>query len=158
MRRPFYKSRLFWCGVPGLVFLVWAWVISFHHVPRVMSWVSSVGPGISAGYNEWEARLQQGKVIFHRGLLLSAPPGVKAHGSGPGFDYNGYLYLQDKPTQWGRDVTVTGLQRLGKKCSIREVEWWLSMRFVVAGYVGVWLGMVWWWQWRKRRVVEKGVC
>lgn len=26
--RPFYRSRLFWLGLPGLVFLLWAWWVS----------------------------------------------------------------------------------------------------------------------------------
>ena len=29
--RPFYRSRLFWLGLPGLVFLLWGWWISMGH-------------------------------------------------------------------------------------------------------------------------------
>ena len=30
MIRPWYRSRLFWLGVPGLVFLLWLWWDSMH--------------------------------------------------------------------------------------------------------------------------------
>ncbi len=29
--RPFYRSRLFWLGLPGLVFLLWGWWLSTGH-------------------------------------------------------------------------------------------------------------------------------
>ena len=36
MIRPFYRSRLFWLGVPGLVFFVWLWVDSTRFVTEMV--------------------------------------------------------------------------------------------------------------------------
>jgi hypothetical protein len=33
--RPFYRSRLFWLGLPGLVFLLWTWWDSGQHFSGV---------------------------------------------------------------------------------------------------------------------------
>ena len=33
--RPFYRSRLFLLGLPGLVFMLWGWWLSMGHVSRV---------------------------------------------------------------------------------------------------------------------------
>ncbi len=35
--RPFYRSRLFWLDLPGLVFLLWGWWLSLGHVSQA-SW------------------------------------------------------------------------------------------------------------------------
>lgn len=39
--RPFYRSRLFWLGLPGLVFLLWGWWISTGN----LSWTGFLGAG-----------------------------------------------------------------------------------------------------------------
>jgi len=36
--RPFYRSRLFWFGLPGLAFLLWGWWDSWRHYSEV-AWV-----------------------------------------------------------------------------------------------------------------------
>ncbi len=33
--RPFYRSRLFWLGLPGLVFLLWGWEISIEYYSHI---------------------------------------------------------------------------------------------------------------------------
>lgn len=39
MIRPWYRSRLFWLGVPGLVFLMWLWWDSMNHSTTIwLSW------------------------------------------------------------------------------------------------------------------------
>lgn len=47
MRFRLFRSRAFWFGVPGLVFLLWGWWVSMGH----RSWVAfdTVGIGHSAG-------------------------------------------------------------------------------------------------------------
>ena len=40
MIRPFYRSRLFWLGMPGLVFLIWGWRDSETHYTE-FTWASS---------------------------------------------------------------------------------------------------------------------
>lgn len=30
MIRPFYRSRLFWLGLPGMVFLLWGWIAGIN--------------------------------------------------------------------------------------------------------------------------------
>ena len=32
MIRPWFRSRFFWLGIPGLLFLFWAWVDSENHI------------------------------------------------------------------------------------------------------------------------------
>ena len=42
MTRPFYRSLLFYLGLPGLLFLLWAWVDSnFHRTAHTSSVVAS---------------------------------------------------------------------------------------------------------------------
>jgi hypothetical protein len=53
MIRPFYRSRLFWLGLPGLVFLLWAWAQSNRSQTRVY-----LVPSILCS--------TQGKVFWHR--------------------------------------------------------------------------------------------
>ena len=38
--RPFHRSRLFWLGLPGLIFLTWVWLGTRHH----LAWVQKGTP------------------------------------------------------------------------------------------------------------------
>ncbi len=62
--RPFYRSRLFWLGLPGLEFLLWAWWFSMEHNSQarfggVPVWVTGQSAGEvyvfwnSAGLPDW---------------------------------------------------------------------------------------------------------
>lgn len=33
--RPFYRSRMFWFGLPGLLFLLWAWMDSIRYATSI---------------------------------------------------------------------------------------------------------------------------
>ncbi len=60
--RPFYRSRLFWLGLPGLVFLLWAWWLSTGHYS---------GAGFGGG-NNWVIG-QMGGEVFAQWVSTSGP-------------------------------------------------------------------------------------
>jgi hypothetical protein len=48
--RPFYRSRLFWLGIPGLVFLLWAWWISTRlYLSAGFSGTNAIGASLTDG-------------------------------------------------------------------------------------------------------------
>ena len=49
--RPFYRSRLFWLGLPGLVFLLWGWWLSMGNWSAASS-RGSLGWGIAQSKGE----------------------------------------------------------------------------------------------------------
>ena len=64
MIRPWYRSRLFWLGIPGLVFLLWSW---FAYPRRGMDL-------IWAGTDRWMCLRDNGRHIFIAYQALP-PPG-----------------------------------------------------------------------------------
>ena len=64
MIRPCYRSRLFWLGIPGLVFLLWSW---FAYPRRGMDL-------IWAGTDRWMCLRDNGRHIFIAYQALP-PPG-----------------------------------------------------------------------------------
>lgn len=54
MNRPFYRSLLFWFGLPGLVFLLWGWQDSGKAV-RTMTWN---GRGAARQVDQWNGSIR----------------------------------------------------------------------------------------------------
>jgi hypothetical protein len=50
--RPWYRSRLFWLGVPGLVFLVWGWWKSGTQMVRFDNGINDSNPAVAFFFDE----------------------------------------------------------------------------------------------------------
>ncbi|MEK7951665.1 hypothetical protein [Luteolibacter soli] len=153
MMRPFYKARLFWCGVPGLVFLLWVWWDSGGYESR-LKW--------NRGWGFREVRVERGMMGYMRLIDPTAGPGVKGELSADRLPFP----EDDGTGGWkGRarkfDFFPTAFEK-----TVMEVEPsagvivdWVDSRLAlwaaVAGYGVVWLGMVFAWQWRRRRVMRR---
>lgn len=52
MIRPWYRSRLFWLGVPGLVFLMWGWWKSGSEMVRFDNGINDSNPAVALYFHE----------------------------------------------------------------------------------------------------------
>jgi hypothetical protein len=95
-QRPFYRSRSFWFGLPGLVFLLWGWWDSGKRYSE-MAWVMP---------NSFVAIYQhQGRVCF---VITDKAPGAGRAFSGSGVEF----HQGDRPAYWhggGVEVLISGL-------------------------------------------------
>ncbi len=143
--RPFYRSRLFWLGLPGLVFLLWLWLanarndLSFRYVAIT---------GMTEA-KTWEVGCSEGVVGY---LSHKFPTGV----SGPaelGFNASSDVLLEpEEPTSFFPRRPF-GILRGNDYANVyREV--WLAWWVVVFSYSAVWLGGVGWWQRHKSHLLK----
>ncbi len=129
--RPFYRSRLFWLGLPGLVFLLWGWWLS-------MGYWSSVG--FAGSRNSWGMGQVWGEVYAI--WDWDGPPDWGNFGAG----------------NW--EVTREAVHEV-KDSWAAEMEWNPSLRVVfipcywpALAYVATWLLTLAWWQRRKARILK----
>jgi len=155
--RPFYRSRLFWLGVPGLVFLLWVWWDSGK-------WASSVS---------WERSqrsdcvdVASGVVGWERNTYRDTGPAVS---NGLGFDRRSGSSIMDFPGEEELDqedemrrFDLRKAYTWTKFCLWADSPDWLDIQrlrvalwVVVLVYVAMWLGAVWWWRRRKARVMRR---
>lgn len=144
MIRPWYRSRLFWLGLPGLVFMLWLWL-------------AKAGQSFDVGYtwNIWPAETTTRSIGISDGSLYqvtntnsygaTGPPTVGFHGSEVGLD-------PDEP------VTYFPHRPFGL---IREDDYWktwLAWWVVISAYTAVWLGAVAGWQRRQARLSRRAAA
>lgn len=136
---PWYRSRLFWLGIPGLLFLIWAWLgyistdflLSFHH-----------GKGHLWG-------LVWGSGYF--GVHLSTP-----HFQGRGHGYS----IQLEKDLWERGTVVFAepwTYYSGLKERSSEPDWFrleVACWVVVLAYLALWFLVLILWQRRKARLMK----
>ncbi|MEK7951667.1 hypothetical protein [Luteolibacter soli] len=152
--RAFYKSRLFWCGVPGLVFLVWAWWDSGGYESQV-GWMGKGrvrGVLVSRGAVGWV----DGEDTLMRALGVKGGPCWSREVLSK-FDENGGLAQRE----CGFDVRPffeRGALVIDEEMIVDDVDGRVAMWGVMACYAVIWLGAVGAWQWRKRRVMKGEVC
>jgi len=164
MMRPFYRSRLFWLGVPGLVFLLWVWWDS----GKWDSFVFWTRDGIieevrvTRGQVEWERSVYG--IPELRRIVRDNFPNVFDSGRSKdrgefGWADRGEMDLVSKQRERGFNFRKgvdweTGCVVKGGMAGPVEVQGFrLALWVVVLGYVMAWLAAVWWWQRRKARVV-----
>ncbi|MEK7951664.1 hypothetical protein WKV53_14195 [Luteolibacter sp. Y139] len=148
MMRAFYKSRLLWCGVPGLVFLVWAWWDSGRNADEV-SWRQGRHSHIvmvTSGAVWWQdTRDEESNSVAELVYVGRVAMVDRARGTvrERGFEF-------PEAYSWTCEVTP-----FGEGEEVRTCELWVALWLMVLGYVGVWLGVVFAWRWRKRRVMRR---
>lgn len=140
---PFHRSRLFWLGLPGLVFLLWAWLGS----PLNLQVRISIGDYILRVGGEDRA-LKVDCEVYGSGHL--AAPGLRF--------YKGGMYAGDIDTE-GQRFFPKALRydvrkyhyHLGVR-SIPEVK--LAYWFLLLFYMTIWLLVLTVWQRRKSRLLR----
>jgi hypothetical protein len=119
--KPFYCSRLFWLGLPGLMFLLWLWlvfspkgiyleaghwsyeVLSFRSALEVTASVDRGGPNsweVEVGPLEEEDRVDPGDHLLKRDYKVWAGESA-AGGARPRFAFFRQDYLSMRPWLWG---------------------------------------------------------
>jgi hypothetical protein len=134
MIRPWYRSRLFWLGFPGLLFLLWAAGLAKSSWPSY-SYVSATQQVI-AGWNH-----RKGMIVCVRPISV---PRVQQ-------GFRTFPYLMEYP--W-----ITNVPGWPPPFASRRTEdsWngFVAAWSLLPCYLGVWLTMTMWWQRRKARLVK----
>lgn len=143
MIRPWYRSRLFWLGLPGLVFLLWLWlakadqIIYLGHTRITRAGAPTtrwIGAGAGSIYqitysNHFDPSLKRG---FHWGLDPDGP----------------LTYIPLRPFGIYHKTVDPGEYRETR------LAWWV----VISAYTAVWLGTVAGWQRRKARLSRRAAA
>ena len=138
--KPFYRSRLFWLGLPGLMFLLWFWLIFspkgiFINAGLRSGSILSFQSAIEFTFSDEERRLWEVEV-----LPLEEADRI---------DHTDPVFKQDSES-WTGESVVGGRPRLAffRMDYLSMRPWWPS-----AAYLVVWLGLLWGWQHRKTRML-----
>lgn len=121
-----FRSRAFWFGVPGLVFLLWAWGLSKSHISYVV-------------FEGFSSDVLVGQLD---GELVLVPDYVKMIGGGWWASY----HTRSTPGEV-EDVKswLNSLRLTGHSVNLIPHGW------LVAGYGLGWAGVIGW-RWRKHRL------
>ncbi len=123
--RPFYRSRLFWLGLPGLVFLLWGWWMSMGYFSGMM-----VGHG--------SLFVMQAKASIVAGWVVTSP-----------IDWTVFDSTHEQLTV--SDVEELPVMReLIANGSYALIPYYLP----VLAYTATWLLTLAWWQRRKSRLLK----
>jgi hypothetical protein len=151
MIRPWYRSRLFWLGLPGLVFMLWLWLakgdqsFAFGHI-------AITGPGEETLriIGTYDGSIHQRTTRYHKGTSTGWQRGFHWRGfhrseTGLAPEHINYFpsgFEISRRAQWGREH--------------REIRlaWWV----VISAYTPVWLGTVAGWQRRKARLSRQAAA
>jgi hypothetical protein len=158
MIRPWHRSRLFWLGLPGLVFLLWAWGES--NVVRLKTlvepgwgWVwSSQGKlcwhDVNGDTSDWEVT-----VDYREGSLSVRPQEefVIACGFPAPRGYIGRTPVMIAERRWFPPPRWEAVQLdASSSCRLVSLPYWL----LTGSYAGLWLGGLSGWQRRKARLMK----
>lgn len=147
MIRPWYRSRLFWLGLAGLVFMLWLWLAKadqsffFGHnaitgpneetTRSIGSFDSSIFLSTSINHHHGGAR-----VLGFRGFKEALDPDDPV------------IYFPIRP--FG---SISKATYLGYTHAI-----WLAWWAVITAYTAIWLGAVAGWQRRKGRLSRRAAA
>ncbi len=128
--RPWYRSRLFWLGMPGLVFLLWGWWMSMRHLSGggylgAIPWVIAQGGGELCAWWDSDGSPDQANFgVFHAEL----PP--------------------ERAGRWRRNMVGMGNSKPTRHFVAIPYHW------VVLAYAVTWLLTLTCWQRRKSRLMK----
>lgn len=129
MPSHWYRSRLFWFGLPGLLGLLWIWFGNVRKATAVC-WGNS--------HTEYCLGWEQGVVGFV--INKGGPPNVGFHG-----------YHHDLPSDWEIQIFAPALWLDDDRFGIYIGDWVL-----VSIYLIIWIAALIFWQRRKHRFNHKG--
>jgi hypothetical protein len=148
--RPLYRSRLFWLGVPGLVFLLWVWwdsggYVSFAAYERGNELRQvEVGRGGVLWTYAFDPKPTGHAAVrpFRAERIELAKMGVETKGR-----------RLDFSEAFKRERRMVSLPAFGVKKEVHTVL--LALWVIVLGYIAMWLGGVFAWRWWKVRVMRR---
>jgi hypothetical protein len=151
MIRPWYRSRLFWLGLPGLVFMLWLWLakadqrFAFGHI-------AITGPGeetlrIIGTYN---GSIRQTTIRYSNGTSTGWQRGFHWRG----FHGSGASLAPEHVDYFPRPLEIIRGPLLGREPWGIRLAWWV----VISAYTAVWLGAVAGWQRRKARLRRRAAA
>ena len=146
MIRPWYRSRLFWLGLPGLVFMGWLWlakagqVFAFGHLAN-----NGTGESTLQYIGASEGSIYQVTTRYRYSI------GARHGFHWRGFNSPGAGLAPEPGTYFPRPFAI--IRRSGWRREHREIRlaWWV----VISAYTAVWLGAVAGWQRRKARLSRR---
>jgi hypothetical protein len=158
-RESWWRARLFWLGMPGMVFLLWAWWMSNRCASELVHEPSGTG-----------ATNSHGRLLIHQ--IRSAADGTvsfwldRREGRFRGLDegWGGELFLRpamlEFPSLGFHEIPIPTVDRVwfrsprwqssdepaGSSYRLLAIPYWL----LLTGYFGIWSGMIVRWQKRRR--------
>jgi hypothetical protein len=142
---PFFRSRLFWLGVPGLVFLLWVWWDSGGYASHA-SWQS--------GREIRQVEVDRGCVVWMTTVDLRSAVPVPVEPFHAGRyelkEEDGRHFDFAPPFKRKTDDLKLSIAWMDMELHSSRLALWV----VVAVYVAMWIAMAFAWQRRKARVVK----
>ena len=132
--RPWYRSRLFWLGVPGIVFLLFLW-IGFLRTVQSACWKTENG--------QWFIGWGDSNIAL--GHHLEAAPSWRRE---LGFEFFDDPLDDEEETTYLPRAFSFGDSTVG---TTRSRDFWISNWFALTLYSSVWISTLVWWQKRKQR-------
>jgi len=133
MIRPWYRSRLFWLGIPGLLFLLWGWV-DWSAPPSLT--VKIGNSRVIAGNSAGALRMVWATNPSGTGMAISGRTGTRAPD----------LINPFPPAIRHWKVNLPG----GSRFITVTIGYW----FLIIVYLPLWLGVLAGWQRHKVRLVK----
>lgn len=137
---PFYRSRMFWLGIPVLLFLLWGW---WHSMQFLTLWAKK------SSWGDVELESFRGSLRVN---LLRGKGGAWRGTAGfyhlPVTEVN---YIPEPYPAVPRYVTFTSMQdpKAGSAYHLTLAHW-----FLISLYAAAWGGAYVMWQRRKRRLMK----
>jgi hypothetical protein len=132
--RPWYRSRLFWLGMPGFVFLLFLW-IAFLRTVQTACWTTE--------NSQWFISWGDSNIAL--GHHLEAAPSWRRE---LGFELLDESSDSDEELIYFPRAFSFGNLTVGT-AQIRDL--WISNWFALTLYSTAWISSLVWWQKRKRR-------
>ncbi len=159
MIRPFHRSLLFWLGLPGLLFLIWAWHDSQSHLTDFAR-----GRRTDAdGWFHWQGGLTVAHANVEKGdfstfLLNDSSFAVQELSSSqfPIVDQPWRFNRGEKWDDYDWEGTLRPSIRTGS--TPRGSDWWsvfIPHWLMILGYLVAWGGIAVWWRLRVKRAVRR---
>ena len=135
MRFRLFRSRVFWFGVPGLVFLLWGWWFSMGTISTM-----TLGEYSFKKPRRWEIGQAAGDVYATWGV--GGWPEWKFHSDHSEMRVNARRH-------WRRNLTW---MRAGDP-NFRYLI--IGQHWLVVGYLVTWSGLVFWRKWKYRALPDR---
>ena len=129
MRFRLFRSRAFWFGVPGLVFLIWGWTSSMH----------------------------QHTSLFHREVgVCQLDTGQVHFNTIPEREKKWLPPYRVSRSEWHDSTGDSWFNNRGRMFMRKKDEIFIVIPFwkAVVGYLGFWIVIIGWRWWRRRRAIQ----
>ncbi len=154
MIRPWYRSRLFWLGIPGLVFMLWLWLVKAHE-SFTFGHTSITGPTETTTRSIFASADSIYEITYRKknNHSLGSPP--RGFYWGGVYGPSGHL-VRLEPLTWPPPRPFGIFRDEDERREYREI--WLAWWVVISAYTTVWFGAVAVWQRRKARLSRRAAA